>query len=51
MDNPNKPAACGCSVDVECPAHRFDALVHEHQGWDDVPGHAGIDPADDLLDL
>lgn len=51
MDNPNKVSSCGCSTDNECPEHRFEALVHEDQGVRDVPGHDGIDVADDLLDL
>ena len=55
MPNPNAqvaPATCGCSADTECPQHRWaNNLVHHDQTWDAYPGHPGIDPADDTLDL
>lgn len=51
MDNPIKPAACGCSTDMECNEHRYEALVHSDQRWHEVAGHPGINPADDALDL
>ncbi len=37
--------ACGCSVDEECPEHRYEALVHD---VDFVILDA--ESADDLLD-